>query len=184
MDAHRPHGFGDLIPVVSAHFRAHEAAEKFLGPWNARQRSSSLPYRAPDKETLQQMIPMGRMNSVSHGAYLSSIIRFCESTKGNRGLPTPHPSVIHSIQLPEPAFEITSKGAGVTMVSVIDIAEPLEVKGLRMPDTIRFIVVRPKLSQLGTASAKNWEILFFNQSPGYIPEWTDSNLNPRYSGRF
>lgn len=184
LDAHREHGFADLVPAVSAHYRAHEAAEKFLGPYNARQRSSKYPYQAPDRETLRQLIPAGRMNEFSHQAYLNSIVRFCEATRGNRGLPAPHPSTIHSIQLPEPAFELKSSGGGGTMVYVAGIAEPLLVSGLRLPDEIKFVIVRPKLSQLGTASAKNWEILFFRQALGYIPDWVDSQLNPRYSGRF
>ncbi len=184
LDAFRPHGFSDLIPMVSTHYRAHEATEKFLGPYNARQRNSQFPYQAPDKETLRQLIPQGRMNEFSYTAYLNSIVRFCETTKGSRGLPAPHPSTIHSIQLPLPAFELSAAGGGVTMVSILGVAEPLEVRGLRLPDEVKFIIVRPKLSQLGTASAKNWEVLFFRQPFGYIPEWADSQLNPRYSGKF
>lgn len=184
LDAYRPHGFSDLIPLVATHYQAHEAAEKFLGPYNARQRSSQFPYHAPDKETLRQLIPQRRMNEFSYSAYLNSIVRFCETTKGSRGLPTPHPSTIHSIQLPLPAFELSAAGGGDTMVSILGIVEPLIVRGLRLPDEVKFIIVRPKLSQLGTASAKNWEVLFFRQALGYIPEWADSQLNPRYSGKF
>jgi len=184
LDAIREHGFSDLIPVVNHHYRAHEAAEKFLGPYNARQRNSNYPYRAPDKETLQQLIPQGGMNTFSYTAYINSIIRFCENTKGTRGLPAPHPSSIHSIQLPLPAFQLESAGGGDMNVGIIGIAEPVKVKGLRMPDEVKFIIVRPKLSQLGTASAKNWEVLFYRQALGYIPDWADSQLNPRYSGKF
>lgn len=184
LDAYRPHGFGDLIPTLNHHYRVHEAAEKFLGPYNARQRSSGLPYQAPDKETLKQLVRQGGMNDFSYQAYLNSIIRFCERTKGTRGLPAPHPSTIHSLQLPRPAFEFESAGAGSTMVSVIGIVEPLKVQGLRQPDEVKFIIVRPKLSRLGTASASNWEILFFREALGYIPDWADSQLNPRYSGTF
>ena len=184
LDAVREHGFSDLIPIVNQHYRAHEAAEKFLGPYNARQRNSSMPYRAPDKETLQQLIPSNGMNTFSYAAYINSIIRFCEQTKGTRGLPTPHPSTIHSIQLPLPAFELSSAGGGELDVNVIGVRDSIRVKGLRLPDEIKFIIVRPKLSQLGTASAKNWEILFYRQALGYIPDWADSQLNPRYSGKF
>ena len=184
LDAVREHGFSDLIPLVNQHYRAHEAAEKFLGPYNARQRNSTMLYRAPDKETLQQLIPQGGMNTFSYTAYINAIIRFCEHTKGTRGLPAPHPSSIHSIQLPLPAFQLESAGGGDMNVGIIGIAEPVKVKGLRLPDEIKFIIVRPKLSQLGTASAKNWEVLFYRQALGYIPDWADSQLNPRYSGKF
>lgn len=184
LDAFRPHGFSDLIPMLDAHFRVHEDLTKFLGPYNARQRSSNLPYHAPDKETLRQLVPQRRMNDFSYNALLNSTIKFCESTKGMRALPEPHPSTIHSIQLPRPAFEFTAAGGGSTMIQIIGIQEPIEVRGLRMPDEVKFIIVRPKLSKLGTASAKNWEVLCFRSALGYIPDWADSDLNPRYSGRF
>lgn len=184
LDAQRAHGFTDLVPVIAHHYRAHEAAERFLGPYNARQRSSDFPYRAPDIETLQQMIKQGSMNYFSYQAMLNSLVRFCEATKGNKGLPTPHPSSIHSIQLPQPAFELKAGTGGDTIVSIAGVSEPLKVQGLRQIEEIKFIIVRPKLSQLGTASASNWEVLFFRQALGYIPEWTDSNLNPKYSGVF
>jgi len=184
LDAERPHGFGDLLPVVAQHFRTHEALSNFLGPYNARQRSSSLPYRAPEKETLEQMVKQGSMNYFSYQALLQSVIRFCETTKGNRALPHPHPSSIHSIQLPQPAFELKTGKGGDTMVHIAGVVEPIVVRGLRNPDEVKFIIVRPKLSQLGTASATKWEVLFFRQALGYIPDWLDSMLNPRYSGKF
>lgn len=121
------------------------------------------------------------MNDFSYSAFLNSIIRFCESHKGLRALPAPHPSTIHSIQLPLPAFELKTYG-GETAVNIMGAEAPLIVKGLRDPDSVKFIIARPKLSQLGTASAKNWEVLFYRQALGYIPDWTDSSLNPRYSG--
>lgn len=184
LDAQRPQGFTDLLPVIAHHYRAHEAAERFLGPYNARQRSSSLPYRVPDKANLEQMIKQGGMNYFSYQAFINSLVRFCESTKGTRGLPQPHPSVLHSIQLPEPAFELKNNLNGDTILHITGVQEPLTVQGLRNKDEIRFIIVRPKLSKLGTASGTNWEVLFFRHPHGYLPEWTDSNSNPRYSGIF
>ena len=182
----RPQGsldFSDLLPIVTAHYRVHVDVETFLGPYNARQRSSSLPYRPPDKETLSQMIKQGGMNDFSYSALLNNVIRFCEQHKGLRAVPTPHPSTIHSIQLPLPAFELQQQGDETT-VRIIGADKPLVVKGLRDLDSVKFIIVRPKLSQLGTASAKNWEVLFYRTQVGYIPDWADSQLNPRYSGVF
>jgi len=124
------------------------------------------------------------MNDFSYLALLNSIIRFCEQHKGLRTLPTPHPSTIHSIQLPQPAFELKNKKPGETEVHIMGTDTPLIVKGLRDPDTVKFIIVRPKLSQLGTASSQNWEVLFYRTPLGYIPDWADSQLNPRYSGVF
>lgn len=176
-------GFSDLIPVLGHHFNLHVQAAEFLGPFNAKQRgATSRPYLPPEKELLKQVIRQGRVNDFSYQAFLSSLIRFCEQHKGHRALPTPHPSVIHSIQLPAPAFVLTQVGSGDTMVEIAGVEAPLVVKGLRQPDEVRFIIARPKLSQLGTASAKEWEVLFWRTNLGYIPEWADSSLNPRYSG--
>lgn len=175
-------GFSDLLPVVAHHYKLHEKAVEFLGPYNAKQRGMNKTYHAPDRETLRQLVKQGGVNDFSYSAFLNSIVRFCETTKGNRALPTPHPSAIHSIQLPVPAFECTAGQNGDTMIQIAGVETPLVVKGLRQPDEVKFIIVRPKLSQLGTASAKEWEVLFWRTNLGYVPEWTDSQLNPRYSG--
>ena len=182
LDATRPiPNFSDLIAIVNQHFRVHQDVENVLGPYNARQRSSGLPYTPPDREFLQSVIRQGSMNDFSYAAYLSSITRFCQQHKGNRAVPATHPSTIHSIQLPLPAFELKHAGQD-TEVHVIGAAEPLLVKGLRDLDNVKFIIVRPKLSQLGTASATNWEVLFFRSNIGYVPDWCDSFLNTRYAG--
>jgi hypothetical protein len=184
LDAFRPlknSGFADLNAIVTAHFYAHESATDFLGPYNARQRSSTLPYTPPDKELLSQNVKQGKMNDISYNALLNSIIKFCQQHKGLRALPTPHPSVIHSIQLPFPAFELKQNNLD-TEVYIMGADHPLVVKGLRDANQIKFIIVRPKLSSLGTASALKWEVLFFKHALGYIPDWVDSNINPRWSG--
>lgn len=183
LDATRPSGFGDLLPILNSHFRVHQGLDTFLGPYNARQRSSRNPYQAPDRETLRQLVKQGGMNDFSYSALLNSTIRFCEQHKGLRATPAPHPSTIHSIQLPQPAFELKQKG-NETEVYIMGSSEPLIVKGLRDIETVKFIIVRPKLSQLGTASSSNWEVLFYRIPLGYIPDWADSQLNPRYSGVF
>jgi hypothetical protein len=167
---------------MAHHYRTIEALHAFLGPYNARQRNSNRPYLPPDKETLKQLVKQGGMNDFSYQALINGVIRFCEHTKGRRGLPEPHPSTIHSIQLPQPAFELTNGSPGCTMVNIAGAEEPIEVQAIT--GDFRFIIVRPKLSQLGTASATNWEVLFFRHPHGYIPDWADSTLNPRWSGKF
>jgi hypothetical protein len=183
LDAFSKYGFSGLSRLVNQHFRIHESVEKFLSPYNARQRSSSFPYRVPDLETLRQMIKPGGMNEFSYRAYLNSIVKFCEITKGQRGLPLPHPSSIHSLQLPEHAFSLRAAENGDTIISIIGIDEEITVKKLQRANEIRFIIIRPKLGNLGTASAVNWEVLFFKTPFGYIPEWLDSQINTRYVGK-
>lgn len=184
LDASRRAGatdFHDLDVMVAHHFRVHQSIDQFIGPYNARQRNSGNTYRSPDRETLKQLVKQGGMNDFSYSSMLGGVIRFCDEHKGQRSLPAPHPSTIHSIQLPQQAFELRTYGQE-TEIHIIGIDEPLVVKGLRDPETVKFLIVRPKLSKLGTASAKNWEVLFYRTPLGFIPEWADSQLNPRYSG--
>lgn len=185
LDAHRPPeepGFSDLLPLIAHHYRLHTQAVDFLGPYNSRQRSGPGPYLPPSREQLREVIRQGAVNDFTYQAFISSLIRFCEVTKGTRALPTPHPSVIHSIQLPLPAFELQPGHSGDTIIQLIGLEVPLLVKGLRQAGDVKLIIVRPKLSKLGTASARNWEVLFFRQPLGYIPDWVDTHLNPRYAG--
>jgi len=184
LDARRPANskdYSDLESMVAAHFRVHQALDNFLGPYNARQRNAGNGYHVPDRETIKQLVKQGGMNDFSYNAMLHAVMRFCETHKGQRSLPAPHPSTIHSIQLPAPAFELKQFGPE-TEVRIIGLDMPIIVKGLNDPETVKFIIVRPKLSKLGTASASNWEVLFFRSNLGFIPEWADSQLNPRYSG--
>lgn len=187
LDAARPSeepGFSDLIPLVGHHYKLHTQAVEFLGPYNAKQRGPNRTYLAPSRDQLRAAIRQGHVNDFTYSAFIASLERFCQHTKGARALPTPHPSVIHSIQLPLPAFELKPGPGGDTIIQLIGVEVPLLVKGLRAPGEVKFIIVRPKLSKLGTASARNWEVLFFNQNHGYIPDWADTQLNPRFSGIF
>ena len=184
LDAHRPAShdvFSDLENMVANHYRVHVAIDNFIGPYNARQRNSGDAYRVPDRETLKQLIKQGGMNDFSYSSMLVNVARFCEQHKGLKALPSPHPSTIHSIQLPLPAFELKQRGPDCE-VHIIGLEDPIMVKGLREPETVKFIIVRPKLSRLGTASSTDWEVLFYRSALGFIPDWADSQLNPRYSG--
>lgn len=174
--------YTDLLSIVNHHLDVHRDMDQFLGPYNAKQRSKKF-YEAPDKELLKELIHKHGMNDFSYLAYLNNIIKFCENYKGNRAIPAPHPSTIHSIQLPIPAFEL-KQNFEETEIFISGAEEPLLVKGLHDINTVRFIIVRQKLSKLGTASVKNWEVLFFRNNISYIPEWVDSELNPRYAGRW
>jgi hypothetical protein len=175
-------GFHDLIPLVAHHYKLHAQAVDFLGPYNAKQRGPGSVYLAPSKDQLRAAIRQGSVNDFTYAAFITSLERFCQATKGQRALPTPHPSVIHSIQLPLPAFELRRGGGDDTIIQLIGVEVPLIVKALRFPEEVKFIIVRPRLSKLGTASAKDWEVLFFKQALGYIPDWADTSINPRYSG--
>lgn len=176
--------YSDLLAIVGHHYRTYASAEAFLAPYNARQRSKSF-YAAPSRDELKAAVKQGGMNDVSYFAFINSLIKWCENTKGQRALPNPHPSTIHSIQVPQPAFElipITKEGTIASHQLSLPNAEPIFLHGVRNPESIKFAIVRPKLSRLGTPSATEWEALLFNTNHGYLPHWVDSNLNPRWSG--
>jgi hypothetical protein len=184
LDAFTEDGFNSLSNLVYHHFRVYESLEKYLGPYNARQRASSFPYKAPNKEALEEAVKSGQMNYFSYSSLINNTIRFCEQSKGMKCLPAPHPTTIHSIQLPQPAFEITEADTGDKIISIAGIKETITVKKLMAPSDFKFIIIRPKLSKLGTPSANNWEVLFFKAPFGYIVDWADSNVNPRWAGTY
>lgn len=180
-DVARQYGFGDLIRLCAAQYRVYESAYNFVGPYNARQRNSMLPYAAPERAVLLECIQRRSLNEIVYLGLIGSLIRFCENTRGLRALPTPHPSVISSIQFPEGTFEFSKNGA-VLEVSGAD--EPINIRApIKNYQTVKHVILRAKLSKLGTPSASNWEVLGFKRSFGFIPDWTDSIVNPRYVGQ-
>jgi hypothetical protein len=176
--------YSDLLLLVARHLSMFSSAETYLGPYNARQRqtTSKVFYTSPSREELRQIVKSCGVNEITYSAFLSSLIRFCDETKGLRALPLPHPSTLHSIQLPQGTFEISTKD-GVSELSVMGGSSPITLKGLRNPGQYKFIVLRPKLARSGTPSAKNWEALLFTQNLGYVPMWVDSMINPRWAGQ-
>ena len=177
--------YADLLSIVSHHFRMYSSAEAFLGPYNAQQRSNLI-YVPPSREQLHELVKQGSVNNITYAAFLASLMRFCEHTKGTRALPAPHPSTVHSIQLPEPAFSLTQAPTGSRIAShelTIPGAEPVYVQGVRNTDSVKFVIVRPKLGRNGSPMVREWEVLLFDSNFGYLPTWTDSSMNPRWSGR-
>jgi hypothetical protein len=176
--------YTDLLQLVSQHYRVYASAESFLGPYNARARNAKM-YWPPSRDELKAAVKQHGMNDFSYLALISNLIKFCERTKGMRALPTPHPSTVHSIQVPEPAFTLRSNTTCSKMGThelTLSGVEPVFLSGVRNPDQVKFVILRPKLSRLGTPSAKEWEVMLFNQNHGYIPNWTDSTLNTKWVG--
>jgi hypothetical protein len=183
-DLTRPTGvktFSDLLPVLRHHFNMHVSLEQFLGPYNARQRASALPYSAPDRELLKMMVKQGGVNFLSYNGMLSATIEFCQKHKGQRALPLPHPSTIHSIQLPKGAFSLTAKQKH-TEILIPGVETPLLFNSLKNVNDVKFVVVRPRVGRAGTPSADRWEILLFKEQISYMPDWADTEMNTRYAG--
>jgi hypothetical protein len=172
--------YTDLSAVLAHHYRIFSALESYLGPYNSRHRADQI-YLAPTKEALKGCIKQRGMNDASYYALLNAVTRFCEETKGLRALPTPHPCTVHSIQLPESAFEIIKISVGEYVLKIPD-CDPVYFSCAKIPDPIKFIILRPKMGRAGTPCFSTWEVLLFKQNHGYIVNWTDSSINPRYAG--
>jgi len=185
--------WGSHLHTVAIHFQVYSAAVEFLGPWNSRQRANTMPYQAPSRDILRGSIKQGGMNDLSYSAFITSLEKWCLSTKGMKALVTPHPSIIHSVQLPQGAFsfeysttKINTSGGTYTSGYYLHVPNsntPLFVPRLKDASSLKFIIIRPKLATLGTPSASRWEILGWKTNFGYIPNWVDSDKDPRYSGR-
>jgi len=174
-------GFSDLLPLLRNHFNMHVSLEQYLSPYNARQRSSGLPYCAPEKEALKQIVKPCGVNFITYNAMLTAVIDFCEKHKGLRALPLPHPSTIHSIQLPLNTFELKSTDTH-TELSIAGVQEPLIFQKIRNSKDVKFLIVRPKIGKTGTPTADKWEVLLFTDNISYIPDWADTKMNTRYAG--
>lgn len=170
----------ELAPLMSEFYSLQVSIEAFIGPWNARQRDTGT-YVAPTLQELREGIPEGRMGRDMHNAVVGALAKFCEATQGMVGVPAPHPSTIHSIQIPLGFFELTQRGSQATL-RISGIADSIQLSGVRKLPEIKFLILRPKLNNVGTASNKNWEVLLFADDHQYIPHWADSTMNPRYSG--
>ncbi len=191
--------FDDLLNVIEGTYRTYSKLCDIIGPWNSKQQNSSFPYQAPSKDFLHRELkrPSRGISDYMHNTIISSTIKFCESNKGKKQLITPHPSTHHSAHFPEETFSIKYikeefpelnkshnihfKPTTIAEIKLDGISNPIYVENLK-ERKYKYLIVRPKLGKLGTASVLNWEVLFFTRNFGFHLEHCDSNLNPRYSG--
>jgi hypothetical protein len=201
LDVYRPTTeFSDLLKIVACYYEQYSRASTFLGPWIAKQFGNTM-FFAPSKEQLETALGTQRpaISFRARTAFIDAIISYLSKNKGKKTLITPSPSSHHSAQFPSGTFEISEVKEAhprlrddkmirkeVRTLHKIEFAnaqEPVYVENLVIPpDQISFIILRPKLGKLGTASANRWEALFYKRHHGYIVEHVDSHLNPRWSG--
>lgn len=191
--------FDDILQVIEGTYRTYSKMYEIIGPWNAKQQGAMFPYHAPTKDFLQRELkrPSRGVSEYVHNALINSTIKFCEQHKGKKQLITPHPSTHHSAHFPEGAFELKFikenfpelnkshnqhfKPTVVAEIYLDGVKEPIYVENLKERN-YKYLIVRPKLGKLGTASVMNWEVLCYTRNFGFHIEHCDSNLNPRYSG--
>lgn len=192
--------FDDILEVIEATYRVYNKLYDIIGPWNAKQSSSNFPYIAPSREFIQEMVKTKpkALSEWMFNAMISSSIKFCEQYKGKRQIITPHPSSHHSGHWSEGAFNIKRlsqedfpvlhktnnqhfKPTNMGEIKLEGIKYPIYIENIK-DKKFKYVIIRPKLGKLGTASVDNWEVLLFTKNYGFNFEHTDSNLNPRYSG--
>lgn len=200
IDAFRPHSdFSDLLKTVACHYDMYSRAANFIGPLISRQNGKTM-FLVPTKQEISEALGKERaaVDFRARSAFEDGLVRFLSTFKGKKTLITPNPSTHHSAQFPKGTFEIKQVSNQIEVrsgksirkpartlhqINLAGIATPLYVENLNVdPDSIRFLIVRPKLGQLGTAAVDKWEVLCFKESMGYMVEHVDSFINPRYSG--
>lgn len=191
--------FTDVLAIIEGTYRVYNKLYETIGPWNAKQASSTFPYSPPTREFITSALKNkpNILNELVYNAMINATIRFCEVYKGKKQLITPHPSSHHSAHFPEGTFKIRKitenfppinkthnthfKPSNLAEITLEGIRTPIYVENIR-DKPIKYLIVRPKLGKLGTANVENWEVLFFSKNFGFDLEHCDSNLNPRYSG--
>ena len=201
LDIVRPtSSYNDLLRIVASYYEMYERGAKYLTPYISRQNNSNFPFIAPDKDQVKEAIgkPRSIMHSVIHNNFMNELISFAEKSKGKRALIQPHQTTHHSAQFSVGTFEITkvsnnlipsSKNKVIRKtlhsVRVFGADDCFYVENLQLKiDDINFIIIRPKIGKLGTASISNWEVLFYKTPHRYLLDHVDSDLNPTYAGRF
>lgn len=184
LDAKRASGdYSDLLKTVSAYYDMYDRGYKYLGPWINRSANANFVI-PPDKEEIMKSLgrPRTCMHDRVHNSFVDALYNFAVQSRGKRQLINPNPATHHSAQYLAGTFSITVHGDDAH-IKLFACEEPLIVKGLKLQaNSVNFIIVRPKIGKLGTASVLNWEILFYKHSHGYLIDHVDSFLNPRYSG--
>lgn len=184
--------YDDLLRIVAAYYEMYEKGARFLTPYISRQNNSNLPFIPPDKDQVKTVMgkPRSVMHPVIHHQFVNELVNFAERTKGKRALISPHQTTHHSAQFSSGTFEIVESKAklpgnrkSLHQVTVFGSELPFFIENMQLtPEQVNFIIVRPKIGKLGTASVSNWEVLLYKSSHTYLINHVDSDLNPRWSG--
>lgn len=199
-DVYRPTTeFSDLLKIVACYYDMYSKAVNFLGPWIAKQSGKTM-FLVPSKDEISAALGKERaaIDYRSRLSFIDNLINFISKTRGKKTLITPSPSSHHSAQFPASTFKITQVMEPVKLrddkgirkeprtLHKIEFANadvPVYIENLSIPaNQIEFVIIRPKLGQLGTAAVNRWEVLLYKVPYGYLIEHVDSHLNPRYSG--
>jgi hypothetical protein len=169
-----------------------------MGPWIAKQNGNAM--LSPNKEVIAAAVgkPRSVISQGTYSKFIDSLFDFAIRSNGRRAMITPNPTTHHSAQFSTGAFKISKCEKSTVLrddkgtrrpqktlheLNVFGADAPLFIENLGVdPDKIKFVILRPKLGKLGTASVTRWEALLFTSKTDYMVEHTDSDYNPRYSG--
>lgn len=179
--------FTDLASVMVNNYYFYTLLYEAVAPYEARQRDfdeegNRVPYVAPTPEYIRTNLR--KPSFISEAQYegaIRGVVEFCKQNKGVFALPVPHPTTIHSIQLPKGSFEINKVGRNFE-VKVAGCRNSFTASHMEKPEKIKFMVMRPRSHSSGTPNLDQWELLTFSEDHGYIPLWVDSTANPRFAG--
>lgn len=180
--------FYDIAGIMVNNFNFYELIYNVVAPYEARQRDTDemgnrlSPYVPPTPDFLRGNIR--RPSFISETVYdaaIRGIVTWCAENKGLFALPVPHPTTIHSIQLPLGSFSFTKRGA-VHVLQLHACKAEFIIQRLKNIKNIKHVILRPRSSSSGAADISNWELLTFEEEHGYIPLWVDSTANPRFAG--
>jgi hypothetical protein len=192
--------FADCMAVVAATYQLYTKTVNVLSPYIARQNSSGMPFMPMEKEELKTLLgkPRNAIDTLSYFSFVDAACKFLIEHKGRRAPITPNPSSHHSAQFVAGTFEIAkveqvllrdsnnARRPAKTLHAVrfAGVADPVFIENLSVdPASIKHIILRPKLGKLGMPSTNRWEVLMYSARTGFIIDHTDSELNPRWSGR-
>lgn len=199
-DALRERGqnFSDLGNLVALSFNVYKKIHSLAAPYNNRQIGSDF-YIPPSKELFTENIrrPKSEIENSIQNRMINSAIDFYESTKGTLQLAEPHPSIIHSFQIPRTAFELSEAPISlanklnknlhsVKSITKLEIhgfgrIDPIYFENLKIED-FGFLIIRPKMGRTGVPVVNFWEALFFKKHHSFIIDHVDAEINPRYCG--
>lgn len=196
-NAYRPTlDFGDALHVIASYYDLYAKATEYVSPWISRTRGTNTPFNVEEfKSTLGGHRPS--ISPIVKGNFIRAIDSFVKKNKGLKNLITPNPSTHHSAQFPRGTFEISKvpplmlnmnrnirkSAKDVFAIHFYGMKEPFYIEDLSLPlDKVQFIILKPRMGKLGTASAINWEVQLFPTNLGFSLDHTDSNSNPRYAG--
>lgn len=191
--------FTDVLSQIAMQFDLYMKIVEIVGPWISKQNGNGhfLPLTT---DLLKERITRSSVNPRTYSAMMEATYQFMKTTQGKRALALPHPTTHHSAQFRSGLFSLTAVSDKIKLRDDGKLRDPrakllkLEITGCEPlyvenvsginPESINFVIIRPKLGKLGSPNISKWEVLLYKRDPGHLIDHVDSDLNPRWAGKF